>query len=130
MTSDAMTNGRAMPDLKARTKDFALRVIRMYSRLPKTTAAQVMGKQVLRSGTSIGANYREADQGRSKAEFVAKMGDSLREIDETVYWLELPAESGMVTAGRMSPLLDEANQLRLIFASIIRKARRGNDAMT
>src|SRR4029077_5554921 len=64
-------------DLRARTKDFALRVIRMFSALPKTTEAQLLGKQLLRSGTSIGANYREAYRGRSKAEFIAKCGDSL-----------------------------------------------------
>ena len=69
-------------DLKTRTKRFALDVIGMYSALPKTTVAQVIGKQVLRSGTSVGANYREAYRGRSKAEFIAKMGDCLKELDE------------------------------------------------
>jgi len=73
-------------DLKERTKFFALRIIRMYSALPKSTEALVLGKQVLRSGTSVGANYREASQGRSKAEFVAKMGDCLKELEETTYW--------------------------------------------
>src|SRR6266704_1628293 len=74
-------------DLKPRTKAFALRVIRMYSKLPKSDAvAQVLGKQVLRSGTSVGANYREASRGRSKAEFVSKIGDSLKEIEETEIW--------------------------------------------
>jgi four helix bundle protein len=66
-------------DLRERTKSFALRVVRMFSALPKTTEAQVLGKQLLRSGTSIGANYREAYRGRSKAEFIAKCGDCLRE---------------------------------------------------
>ena len=69
--------------------DFALRVVRMFSQLPKSTQAQVLGKQLLRSGTSIGANYREAFRGRSKAEFVAKCGDCLREVEESAYWLEL-----------------------------------------
>jgi four helix bundle protein len=69
-------------DLRDRTKAFALRVVRMFSALPKTTEAQVLGKQLLRSGTSIGANYREAFRARSKAEFIAKCGDSLREIEE------------------------------------------------
>jgi four helix bundle protein len=76
-------------DLKVRTKRFALDVIGMYSALPKTTVAQVIGKQVLRSGTSVGANYREAYRGRSTAEFIAKMGDCLKELDESVYWFEL-----------------------------------------
>src|SRR2546425_818543 len=75
-------------DLKPRTKAFALRVIHMYSELPKNdTVAQVLGKQVLRSGTSVGANYREASRGRSKAEFISKIGDCLKEIEETEYWL-------------------------------------------
>jgi four helix bundle protein len=76
-------------DLRDRTKAFALRIVRMFSALPKTTEAQVLGKQLLRSGTSIGANYREAYRGRSKAEFIAKCGDCLREIEETAYWLDL-----------------------------------------
>ena len=72
-------------DLRDRTKLFALRIIGMFAQLPKNTVAQVLGKQVLRSGTSIGANYREAYRGRSKAEFIAKAGDSLRELEETAY---------------------------------------------
>lgn len=74
-------------DLRDRTKQFALRIIEMFSLIPKTTEAQVLGKQLLRSGTSVGANYREAYRGRSKAEFIAKCGDSLRELEETAYWL-------------------------------------------
>ena len=110
-------------DLKGRTKELALRVIRMYARLPKTAVARVLGKQVLRSGTSVGANYREADEGRSKAEFVAKMGDSLRELSETEYWLELLVESEIAKPQTMTPLLNETRELKLIFATIIRKAR-------
>jgi len=75
--------------LRDRTKQFALRIVEMFSVIPKTTEAQVLGKQVLRSGTSVGANYREAYRARSKAEFIAKCGDSLRELEETAYWLEL-----------------------------------------
>ena len=76
-------------NLRDRTKAFALRIVKMFSALPKTTEAQVLGKQLLRCGTSIGANYREAFRARSKAEFIAKCGDSLREIEESAYWLEL-----------------------------------------
>ena len=72
-------------DLRERTTRFALRVIKMYSSLPRSTVAKVLGKQVLRSGTSVGANYREATRGRSRAEFIAKMGDCLKELDETIY---------------------------------------------
>jgi four helix bundle protein len=79
----------ANDDLIERTKQFALRVIRLFVSLPKTGEAQVLGKQLLRSGTSVGANYREAHRARSRAEFAAKCGDSLREIEESAYWLEL-----------------------------------------
>jgi four helix bundle protein len=112
-------------DLKARTKTFALRVIRMYSDLQKKDAvAQVLGKQVLRSGTSVGANYREASRGRSKAEFVSKVGDCLKEIEETEYWLELLIESGCVQADQMAELLDETRQLIAIFTTIDKNAKR------
>src|SRR5436309_161841 len=94
-------------DLRDRTKAFAVRVVRMFSAFPKTTEAQVLGKQVLRSGTSVGANYREAFRARSKAEFAAKCGDSLREVEETAYWLELLVESGIVSAEKLAPLRQE-----------------------
>ena len=110
--------------MKPRTKTFALRVIRMYSELPKNnTVAQVLGKQVLRSGTSVGANYREASRSRSKAEFVAKIGDCLKEIEETEYWLELLMDSNIVTAAKMADLLDETRQLIAIFTTIDKKAK-------
>src|SRR5438093_2181680 len=83
-------------DLRERTKDFALRIMRMFSSLPKTTEAQTLGKQVLRSGTAAGANYREAYRGRSKAEFISKCGDSLRELEETGYWLDLLVDGKIV----------------------------------
>ena len=76
-------------DLRTRTKALALQVIRLYSGLPKQTEAQVIGRQMIRSGTSVGANYREAYRARSKAEFIAKAGECLKEIEETSYWLEL-----------------------------------------
>jgi len=111
-------------DLKPRTKAFALRIIRMYSKLPKNdTVAQVLGKQVLRSGTSVGANYREASRGRSKAEFTSKIGDCLKEIDETEYWLELLVDSGCVPATKMTGLLDETNQLLAIFTTIAKRSK-------
>jgi four helix bundle protein len=91
-------------DLRDRTKRFALRIVEMFSVLPKTTEAQVLGKRVLRSGTSVGANYREAYRGRSKAEFVAKCGDSLRELEETAYWLELLVDGRIVAPEKLSAL--------------------------
>jgi len=111
-------------DLRPRTKAFSLRVIRMYSRLPKSDAvAQVLGRQVLRSGTSVGANYPEASRGRSKAEFTSKIGDCLKEIEETEYWLELLVDSGSVSAAKMTDLLDETRQLIAIFTTIDKRSK-------
>src|ERR1700758_5533274 len=93
-------------DLRERTKTFALRVVRMFSALPKTTEAQVLGKQLLRSGTSIGGNYRETFRGRSKLEFIAKCGDCLREIEETAYWLELLVDAEIFSAEKLQSLRD------------------------
>jgi four helix bundle protein len=116
-------------DLKIRTKEFALRIIRMYSALPKSdTVAQILGKQVLRSGTSVGANYREASRGRSKAEFTCKIGDCLKEIEETEYWLELLIESNCVTSAKLADLLDETRQLIAIFTTIDKRSK-GNSQL-
>ena len=111
-------------DLRKRTKSFALRVVRMFSSLPKTTEAQVLGKQVLRSGTSIGANYREAYRGRSKAEFIAKCGDCLREIEEPAYWLELLVDAGIVSTEKLAPLRNEIDELTAIFVTIIKRSKQ------
>ena len=113
----------AEKDLAARTKDFARRIIRLYAALPKETVAQVLGKQVLRSGTSVGANYREAGRGRSKAEFIAKIGDCLKEADETAYWLELLSDEEIVSRRRLKPLLKETNELISILVTISKRAR-------
>jgi len=111
-------------DLKVRTKAFALRIIKMYSKLPRNSVvAQVLGKQVLRSGTSIGANHREASRARSKAEFISKIGDCLKESEETEYWLELLVDSGCVGSRKMSRLLDETRQLLAIFTTIDKKSK-------
>ena len=110
-------------DLRVRTKEFALRIVRMFVALPKTEVARVLGKQVLRSGTSIGANFREAHRARSKAEFVAKVGDCLKELDETSYWLELLLESKIVPAAKLSALQDECQQLLAILTTISKKSK-------
>ena len=111
-------------DLLPRTKAFARRVIGLYCTLSKSdTVAQVLGKQVLRSGTSVGANYREANRARSKAEFIAKMGDCLKEADETLYWLELLLEEGIVPPATVQPLVAESDELVAIFVTIIKNAR-------
>lgn len=110
-------------DLRDRTKDFALRIIRMFSVLAETTETQVLGKQLLRSGTSIGANYREAFRGRSKAEFVAKCFDCLREIEESAYWLELLVVANIVSAAKLEPLRKEADELTAIFVTILKHSK-------
>jgi len=110
-------------DLRERTTEFALRIIKMFSSLPKTAEARVMGKQVLRSGTSVGANYREAHRARSKAEFISCAGISLKEIEETAYWLELLVKSGVVGETLMLPLRKECDELIAIFVTILRKAK-------
>jgi len=111
-------------DLRPRTKTFAQRIIRLYVALPKAdVVAQVLGKQVLRSGTSVGANYREAYRARSKAEFISKVGDCLKEADETLYWLDLILDESFLPSHRLQPLLDEADELVAIFTTIAKHAR-------
>ena len=111
-------------DLRERTKTFALRVVSMYSALPKTVEAQILGKQVLRSGTSVGANYREAFRARSKPEFISKCGDGLKEVEETADWLELLVEGDLVVAEKLASLRQECDELTAIFVSIIKSSRR------
>jgi len=113
----------AEKDLAARTKNFARRIIRLYIALPKETLAQILGKQVLRAGTSVGANCHEANRACSKAEFISKVGDCLKEADETVYWLELLGDESVVSQTRLSPLLQEANELVAIFVTISKRSR-------
>ena len=110
-------------DLKERTKLYALRIIKLFRALPRSPDAQVIGKQILRSGTSVGAQYREACRSRSTSEFVSKMTSSLQELDETAYWLELLVDGGFVESGKLLPLQDETEQLIAIFVSSIKKAK-------
>lgn len=95
----------------------------MFSSLPNTTEAQVLGKQVLRSGTSVGANYREACRARSKAEFVAKLGDVLKELDESSYWFELLMELANVPRESLEVLRKECDELLAIFTTIAKKCK-------
>ena len=110
--------------LKKRTKDFALRIVTMTAAMPRSAAGSVLGRQVLRSGTSIGANYREAYRARSGAEFLSKIGDCLKEIEETDYWLELIAESHLLPTKKLSALRQEINELGGVFSSIAKTKRR------
>ena len=115
------TDGRV--DLRVRTKQFALRVIRLFSALSRTTEAQVIGKQLLRSATSVGANFREAHRARSDAEFVSKVGDCLKELDESAYWMELLIEAEIVANHRLTPLLEECNELIAVLTTIAKKVK-------
>ncbi len=120
-----MKEGEEPPfDLRDRTLQYGLRVVRMFVALPKTEASRVLGKQVLRSGTSIGANHREAHRSRSKAEFIAKLGDCLKELDESAYWLELLTQSGIVPAPKLASLQDETNQLIAILTTISKRTKQ------
>lgn len=111
-------------DLRQRTKDFALRIIRLYAALPKTTEAQVMGKQMLRSGTSVGAHYREASRAKSTPDFISKMEGGLQELDETDYWLELLSDAEIVSHSRLSDLRAEINELIAIFVASVKTAKK------
>jgi four helix bundle protein len=112
-----------MEGLRDRTKQFALRVIRMYTSLPNTGAAQGLGKQALRSGTSVAANFREASRARSSAEFLAKLGIVEQELDETMLWLELLAESAIVPESKLALLRQEAEELLKIVVVSARKTK-------
>jgi four helix bundle protein len=110
-------------ELGERTKKFALRVVRLVGALPKNTVGNVIGKQILRSGTSVGAQYREAKRAKSNADFISKIEGALQELDETIYWLELLTEAGFVKEELLKPLMEEADQLIAIFVTIVKKVK-------
>ena len=115
---------RNEPDLKRRTKAFALRILKLVDALPKTTAGRALASQIVRSGTSVAANYRAACRARSTADFIAKMGIVEEEGDETLFWLELLEESELVTATKLTAIKEEANELIAITVASIKTARR------
>jgi four helix bundle protein len=116
-----MKNGAK--DLPERTYQYGRRVIALFEALPDTKLAQTLGMQLLRSGTSVGANYREADRARSKAEFISKMGDSLKELDESSLWLRHITDSEIVPPSRLTLLRSETDELIRIFVTIIKRAK-------
>jgi len=121
----ADTNSLAKADeLRRRTKKFAIRIVNVFRSLPRSPDAQILGKQALRSGTSVAANYRAVCRTRSKAEFISKIGIVVEEADETVFWLELLTETGIVRAERIQDLLIEANELLAIFAASLQTAKK------
>jgi four helix bundle protein len=110
-------------ELRQRTKSLALRIVRLYRSLPTTKDAQVIGTQLLRSGTSVGANYRAVCRARSRPDFISKLGVVLEEADETVFWLELITESGIMSEQKTGELLGEARELTAIFTASQRTAK-------
>jgi four helix bundle protein len=111
-------------DLKDRTRAFALAIIRLVEELPRSRSGDVLGNQLLRAGTSVGANYRAACRARSRREFLAKLGVVEEEADEAQFWLELVLERSLADQARTSSLLNEARQLVAIAVASIRTARR------
>ena len=115
-------------ELKGRLKEFSLRVIKLYGALPKTTEAQVIGKQLLRSGTSVGAHYYESQRAKSDADFISKIDGAAQECEESIYWLELLQDAEIIMAERLAPLHEEAQQLVAILITIARKAKEKQKA--
>ena len=111
-------------NLKLRTKQFALRVVKLVESLPHDRTSNVLGHQLLRSGTSVGANYRAACRSKSAADFISKMGTVEEEADESAYWMELLVEAGKIKPVKVSALLQEANELTAISVSSINTAKK------
>lgn len=111
-------------EMKARTKRFALRIIKLVSSLPNTTVATTIGKQLLRSGTSVGANYRSACQAKSTADFICKLSIVEEEADESIYWIRLLVESEIVSEQLLADQTDEANQIVAIIVSAIKTLKQ------
>jgi four helix bundle protein len=110
-------------DLQTRTRKFALRIVKLFRALPKTDDARILGKQLLRSGTSIGANYGAACRARSRAEFVAKLGIVQEEADETAFWLELMRDAGIFPEAKLEEVVKQAKELVAIFVASVRTAK-------
>jgi len=120
-----MKNEAEKRDLRGRTKKFGLRVVHVFTALDKRDAVQdVLGRQMLRSGTSVGAQYREGCRARSNAEFISKVTSALQELDETAYWFELLVESEAIPSRKLKPLMEEAEELIKIFVASINTAKR------
>ena len=117
-------------ELKQRTKKFGLDIIKLVESLPSTQAGRVIGNQLLRSALSVGANYRAACRGRSKADFISKIGITIEEVDESQHWLEMLAEAGIVTPDKLKPLMQESNELIAILTASAKTARENLNRRT
>ena len=110
-------------DLKVRTKDYAISIIKLFAELPKRTETQIIGRQLLRSGTSVGAQYREATRAKSNADFISKIEGSLQELEESEYWLELLGESGFLREDKVTRVMKETGEFKAIFITIVRNVK-------
>jgi four helix bundle protein len=119
-----LTNSMRNSDLRERTKQFALRILTLASMMPRTREADIIAKQVVKSGTSVGSNYREAGRARSKAEFTSKIGVVEQEADETLYWLEIIRECDWIKHELVDSLIIEADELVAIFTTIGKKSKK------
>ena len=118
-----MKENRGLPDIKLRTRQFALRIIKLFTALPKTDVARTIGKQLLRCGTSVGAHYRESIRSRSDAEWVSKIEGGMQELEETMYWIELLIDAEVFPPGRFTDLLREADELMAIFTASVKRVK-------
>jgi four helix bundle protein len=114
-------------NLKERTKQFALDIVKLVRGLPSTLTTDVIGKQLLRSGTSVGANYRAACRAKSRADFISKMGNVEEEADETLYWLELLRDARLVEPNQIQHLMTETNEIVAVVVASIKTARRNKE---
>jgi four helix bundle protein len=112
-------------DLKQRTKQFGLSVIASIQSLPSTAVARTIGNQLLRSGTSVGANYRAACRARSRPDFISKAGIAIEEADESLYWMEMLIEAKIVAPGSLERLMQEGNEIVAILTASVKTARAG-----
>jgi four helix bundle protein len=122
--SQTMSSFASQIELRNRTKRFGLRVLSLFRSLPKSIESIVIGRQLLRSGLSVGANYREACRARSDAELISKLGIVLQELDETCYWLEILVEGEIMARERLQPLVQESREITAIFTKAISTTRR------
>jgi four helix bundle protein len=121
-----MTNMEFAREMQARTKQFALRIIRLFQELSRTDAARILGKQALRSGTSVAAKYRAACRAKSRADFISKLGTAVEEADESLFWLELLEEAGIVPASKLQSLKEESDELLRILSTSLSTAKSGS----
>jgi four helix bundle protein len=111
-------------DLPARTRAYAVRIIRLYQAIPKSGEGLIMGRQILRSGTSVGAHVAESCHPKSRADFTSKIDGAMQELEETLYWMAILEDSGVLKPARLRLLKDESHQLMAIFVTMAKKTRR------